>query len=340
MTIGIIGDLHLRENMSYADYIPDRRQNEKHGVLKTITTAFKDCDAVVMVGDQFHARNNPSSVNADFVDFLKSFNGKEVFVMAGNHEKFGDGTGALDFLVKMKNPKWHIITNSYETHYLDGKKIDFLPYFSNAELKAKNNSQGLDKVIKMLKAADVLFVHYGIAGTAFNGFPVDKLNEIVLPYDILSKKYKRIFAGHIHEASNKEKITVTGSVFTHDINEKYKSVWIYDLKTNKTKEVILPGVPIYGLVNPTPKEVAAIATPAIVKITLTDVALKKKINDLKKEMARFDAHILVEQYPHERKKIDLDGAMMDFGLEKLLEIYAMEKKIDIAKLKNALALIM
>ena len=84
MNIGVIGDLHFRESMSYADYIDDRRAGEKKEVLDFIVNEFSDCPAVVIVGDALNLRNNPSEVSREFVAFIERFFDKELYIIAGN----------------------------------------------------------------------------------------------------------------------------------------------------------------------------------------------------------------------------------------------------------------
>ena len=60
---------------------------------------------------------------------------------------------------------------------------------------------------------------------------------------------------------------------------------------------------------------------------------------MKKKLKKFDAYILLEQFPNERKKVHFEEGMLEFDIEKLLETYAKIKKVDIRKLKVAFELI-
>jgi DNA repair exonuclease SbcCD nuclease subunit len=96
--IGIIGDLHFKESLGYAEYIKDHRVGEKKKILDFIVEEFSDCDAVVFMGDQLNSRNNTSEVIRDFVSFVERFDGKEVFIIKGNHESTPHGRSAIDFM--------------------------------------------------------------------------------------------------------------------------------------------------------------------------------------------------------------------------------------------------
>lgn len=60
-----------------------------------------------------------------------------------------------------------------------------------------------------------------------------------------------------------------------------------------------------------------------------------KIGPLKEKLKKFDAYLLLEQYPRERKKVHFEEGMLEFSTEKLLEIYAKEREVDVKKLMLA-----
>ena len=82
--IGVVGDMHMREKLGYADYFEDKRTKEKEGVLDYIVDKFKECSAIVFLGDQLNSRNNTSEVIKEFVSFVERFANKEVYILAGN----------------------------------------------------------------------------------------------------------------------------------------------------------------------------------------------------------------------------------------------------------------
>jgi DNA repair exonuclease SbcCD nuclease subunit len=340
--IGILGDLHLREYLGYADYVSDHRLPEKKEIIDFIVDSYHDCDVIVMLGDQLNARNNPSSVLREFVSFIERYENKEVFILAGNHEKNGDGSSALDFLREIKKPRWHIITDRAEHHTINGTSMTFLPYFYRSELEVDNNERGREMVMKLLKPADLLFAHLGFSGTTVNNFLVDNFNEIILPLEQVAKKYKHIFGGHIHQACDKGVLSVLGSTFNNEIGERKKTIIIYDTDKQEVKRITLPGVSIIKKENILPEDLITIFnldSNQIVKLVLTDPKLKKLVPRYREILSNFKAHMLIEQYPSERRKIDLSGVIIDLGTEDLLKLYARERKVDENKLLNAFDLI-
>jgi len=70
--IGILPDLHLKENLSYADFISDARVSEKKEILDFIVKTFEPCDTIIMIGDQLDGINNLSSVNTGFCSICRT----------------------------------------------------------------------------------------------------------------------------------------------------------------------------------------------------------------------------------------------------------------------------
>jgi len=69
--IGIIGDAHFKDNLSYSEYVKDQRIPEKKEILDFIIKSFSDCDSVVFMGDNLNSKNNSSEVIREFVEFVK-----------------------------------------------------------------------------------------------------------------------------------------------------------------------------------------------------------------------------------------------------------------------------
>lgn len=337
--IGIIGDLHLRENLGYADYIKDRRWQEKEGILTSIVTNLKDCDKIVLMGDSLNGRNNPSQIIKEFVTFLKRFGNKDVYILSGNHEKLADGRSAIDFLKELKIRNWHIITN--EVTIIDD--MVFCPYFSRQELGAKTNDEATEKLMKMLSGKNkhtekMLFVHHSISKTKVTGnITTDFFNEIVLPREKLEGEYKFVCAGHIHKPSQEGKVLVTGSIFNNEVGEHQKYIWKYDEGT--IEEIALPGRGIYKIENDA-KAIEEVAPGNIIKFILTEKKSDEEIVEIKKTLNTVaDAHLFLERYPAKRGKVNMEGMMLDFAPEAMLEMYAKERKVDLKKLKKAYNLI-
>ncbi|MBV6340121.1 metallophosphoesterase family protein [Candidatus Magnetobacterium casense] len=347
--IGVIGDLHFKESLGYADYIEDRRRGEKQGILDFIVKELSDCDTIVMMGDQLNARNNLSSVIKDFVAFLECFNGKKVYVLAGNHEKKGDGSSAIDFLKEINNPNWEVITDGPPFFAKMGNaRVALLPYMPRTELDSTTNEEALAKITKALrriKDGDILFTHYSVSDIVTdNGIQTNLFNDIILPKKQMEKMFKLVVAGHIHTPGIHGNTIITGSIFNDEIGEVGKKIWKIDPKDLKYRGIDLPGRPIMKAENIMSVDDMmngpSFPKHAIVKVTLTDPKLKDKVEDIKKYLREHtDAYILLEQYPRERKKAHFDEGMLQFQVEDLLGVYAKAKKVDPKKLLSAWELI-
>ena len=81
-----------------------------------------------------------------------------------------------------------------------------------------------------------------------------------------------------------------------------------------------------------------IPSNSIVKVIITDKNIN--IEELKKNLSKFDASLLIEDYPSERKKMKIDeNNAMDFSITSLLKMYSEAKNVDYQQLVHGLALI-
>lgn len=334
--IGVISDLHLKPNLSYSDYIEDGRKGEEKEILDFIVNSFKDCKKIVFIGDLLNGRNNNAEVIKKLVNFIERFEKKEIYIISGNHEKSADGKTSLDFLKEIKNSKWNIITDKIEVF----NDLVFCPNLSKPELKAKNNEAGEKKIMKMLPDGKILFHHYAMSGSKTGtGAITEMFDEIVLDKNILKKKYNLVVGGHIHRPQEDGNVIVTGSVFTNEVGETDKYIWKIQENDGTFDKIKLPGRSILKIENPTENDFKKISKNSIVKIILTDLKLKDKIEELKEKLKKFDAYILLEQFPNKRKRVHFEEGMLEFDIEKLLEVYAKQKKVEIKKLRAAFELI-
>jgi len=335
--IGVIGDMHMKDYLSYADHILDRRVGEKKEVLDFIVESFKDCDHIVFLGDNFNSKNNTSETNREFVEFLERFVDKQIYVLSGNHEKKGDGKTAIDFLAEVKKDNWSIFT-SPKTQAVDKLKISFLPYMLNSELEVETSEEAVTRIMEMeeFSGGDILFAHHAISGTTFNGIKTEMLKEMVLPKEELEKRYKLIIAGHIHDPQQVGRTIITGSLFTSEVGEIEKFIW--KIKEDLTVEQIkVPAREIHKLINPSKETLVGIDAKSIVKVILTD----KKINveHVSEFLKAFDASLLIEDYPDERKRMKIEDGAFDFSIEALLKLYSEAKGIDYQRLLKGLQII-
>lgn len=335
--IGVIGDLHAKDFLSYSEYIPDQRIKERNDILDFIVKTFEDCDHIVLLGDIFNQKNNSSETIKEVVKFLERFNQKEVYLLSGNHEKKGDGKTAIDFLKEVNKPNWHIFTTG-ESLSITGLKVTFLPYLFASELGLNTSEEVSAKLIKDLEGGDILFAHHAISGTTFQGLPTELLKEPVLNKEKLEKKYKLVMAGHIHDPQEVGRTVIAGSVFTAQVGEIEKFIWKIneDLSVEKFK---VPNREIHKIENPTDADLDKIKSDSIVKVVLTKKK-KEDIETFKKKLAKkFDAYLLIENYPSKRKKMHIEGGALDFSLESLLKMYAEAREVDYQKLLKGLELI-
>ena len=333
--IGVIGDMHFKDNLSYAEYIPDGRVAERKEILDFIVDSFEDCNHIIFLGDNFNARNNSSETNRMFVEFLERFGKKEVYIISGNHEKKGDGKTAIDFIGEIKKKNWHVFTRPSAME-IDGMKVDFLPYMLNSELEVETSEDGAKKIMRNLNGGDILFAHHSITGTTFNGIKTDVLKEIVLPKEKLEKKYKLVMAGHIHVPQKYDSIVITGSVFTAEVGEKEK--YIFKINSDlKVEPIKVPAREIVKIDEVIGTDWDSIPKDSIVKVIVTDK--KTDVEKLKKILDRFDASLVIEDYPDERKKAHIEEGAFDFSIEALLKLYSEEKGVDYQKLLKGLQLI-
>jgi DNA repair exonuclease SbcCD nuclease subunit len=335
--IGIIGDLHFKESLGYAEYIKDHRVGEKKKILDFIVEEFSDCDSVVFMGDQLNSRNNTSEVIREFVSFVERFEGKEIFIIKGNHESSPHGRSAIDFMKEINKPNWHIFTEMSDVVKLpDGAKAVFLPYYTKAELEVKTNEGAAKKIVEKLPKGDVLFAHHAISNTFSGEIGTDFFDEPVLPKEKLESKYSLVVAGHIHSPQCDNKTIITGSIFNNEMGETEKYIWKVDAKMG-IKQIKLPGRKIFKLENPKIEDIKEINKNNIVKVIITDKNIK--IPDLKDDLEKFDAYILVEQYPRERTKYHFEKGGIDFSIDNLLAIYAKEREVDVEILLKGLDMI-
>lgn len=338
MKILCVGDVHAKDFLSYADYISDKRISEKQEILDFVVKQAEDCQHIVFLGDLFHSKNNSSETNRWIVEFLEKFDQKDIYIISGNHDKKGDGSTAIDFLGEVKKNNWHIYTKFDSVSLFDNKvKLDFLPYMLNSELEVASTESATEKIMNNLNGGDILFTHHNITGTSFNGISTDILKGVVLDKDELEKKYKLIIAGDIHVPQQYGKVTITGSLFTSEVGELEKFIWKID-DDMVVKKIKVPCRPIYKLINPTPIQLTKLPKNAIVKIIITDKNIS--IDELKIIADGFDASLIIEDYPSERRKMKIDeNNAMDFSITSLLKLYADSKKIDYQKLIHGFELL-
>lgn len=328
MKILVVGDLHFRGTLPYGSAFSDGRRPEWEAVKDAIHKAAEDCDEIVLLGDNLHNRNNPSVVLHEFIRFLNGFHGKNIHILLGNHEKSGKNS-AIDFLKATHKDNWFVYTDIHFDISFADKKATFIPYVTPADLFVETIEEGSKQILDKLPANDICFVHLAITGTA----NTDYFNEIMLEKDKLQALYTMTIGGHIHKSEFlSPTVLVAGSVFTSEVGETNKTVWIYDTETERgtpPEAVMLPVRGIYKVeVTDSNLYTAFRSIPpySIVKCYITD--RRVNVDVIKTILEKYDATVLIEQYPRERAKVHFTEGSLDLSVENMLKVYAEVRKID------------
>jgi DNA repair exonuclease SbcCD nuclease subunit len=340
MKIGIVGDLHFKEKLGYADYVADRRIPEKEAVLEQIKALFEGYDLVVLMGDNLNSRNNHSEVIKDFVKFIHSIKAP-IAILAGNHEKQGNGQSAIDFLEHIEKP-WTIAIREPQTVSVKGKKIVLLPFLSRTELKCADNVSAAKAIQGMLPKGDILLAHQAFTGIMVNGALSDDVSEPILDKSGLEARYEKVVIGHIHAPKHEGKFLVAGSVFCNEVNEEQKNVWTLDVNEGTGEIKVIPHVlkqrAIRKIKDPTEHDLQNL-TPSdwIIKAEVTKRGTD--VEALKQRLKPFAGNIVVEHYPNERLTITNDSNVLDYSIENMLGLYAKAKNINPELLLNGYDLV-
>ena len=345
--ICIIGDLHLKDSLSYSEYFSDKREKEKKEILDYIVMVSSECDKVVTLGDNFHKHDNTSKTIKEFVEFLERFT-VPVVVIAGNHEKSSDGKSALDFLKEVKGKHWTIVTDVvYSTH--SNENIIFCPYFFYSELSTSNKEDASKEVLSRIfqsislnkNKKNYLFIHHAISDVLdYGGINTNQYNEVVIDRKDL-KQFERAFGGHIHWPSEKDNIIIAGSVFANKVGDEKKYVYILDTETNKVEKKLLPGRQIIKIDYTTKEDLSKIDYPAIIKVHAKTDEQVDELESLKKTLSDKDQVLIIIKDAADRQTLNVSATnnILDLPLEALLELYAEKRGIPSEKLLQALSLV-
>lgn len=336
MKLLIVGDAHFRQELPYSPAFKDGRRAEWGAVKQTIIEASAGVDAVVMMGDNFNSRHNHSAVQDEFVTFLNDFGDKDIYIIAGNHERYGLLT-ALDHLKSLGRKNWHIFTDIGSVK-IGNSTLVFLPYLTPGVLGVKDLQEANEKIIDMLPDGDFLFAHHTVSGIDLHGGSIEYMNEVVLDLSRLEKKYLSIFTGHIHDAQRvSDKTLVVGSIFTAEVGEDHKSVFTFDTKSGDIDSIDLPVRGIYKHVWNGPSSLMHMPSNSIVKCVVTDRSVN--LDEVRDVLTRFDAYVIIEQYPREREKVHFEDGAMDLSVDNMLKIYADARNLSYNRLKDGFELI-
>lgn len=331
--IGVIGDLHFKSSLGYADYCKDHRINEEKEILDFIVESFNDCEKIIFMGDIFNNRTNPPEIIRKAVEFIERFHGKEIIILKGNHESVSAGKSVLDFLKEIKGTKIKVITERLTSI----NDYDFLPYLTLPELGTKDYKEAVDNLLKTMDGGKILFTHFAISGTyTSSGAMTDLFGELILPFDELKKRYSLVVGGHIHQPQIADKLIITGSIFCNEIGEHEKFIWKINEDDLSVEQIRLPGRGVYKVTDDTDLdfELNKISPHNIVKVILTKRGTN--IEALKEQLKNFDGWLIIENYPSDRKQtVHSDEDVLNMDIKDLLALYAKAKNVPEEKLKRA-----
>jgi hypothetical protein len=234
-----------------------------------------------------------------------------------------------------------------------------IPYMTPALLDVQSREEGAQKLVSMFPEGKtpLAFIHHGITGAMVYGIVADLFNEIVLPQEALIKSFNNTFAGHIHALQViPPNIIVAGSIFTSTTGDAGKCIWTYKYENinnqgsqensgqkleTDIQKIDLPVRGIYKSVYEKTGKDGSIPKESIVKCFVT--SKETDIEDVKDWLKGFDAGILIEDYPNERKKMHLEESGnqggLDMSVENLLRLWGENKGLNYADIKAGFDLI-
>jgi Calcineurin-like phosphoesterase len=333
MKLLLVGDTHFQEVLPYASLFKDGRRNEWESVKQKIVDVASSCDEIILMGDSMSRKNNPSIVIDEFVKFVKTFGDKPVHILIGNHCRSGTVT-SLDFLKSIQHPNIHVYDEVTQIKIGD-KTATMLPYYTFSMVGAENKKDGIQAMLAMLPKTDYLFLHHGVDTALSNGASVGTFDEIVLPTEFVKKTYAITAFGHIHEPAHVAPgVLATGSMFTSSVGEHKKFIFTLDTETNKMQQINLPARGIYSGVHGH-TDIGSIPRNSIVKYTVRDKTAD--LDALRKELSVFDAHVIVTEFPNERRSVEIKNGELDLSLSKLFELYSEARNVNVSDLTVAFA---
>jgi hypothetical protein len=338
--VAVVGDLHVKGSYGYAASFPDRRESERQAIYEEIRRNCEGTELVVLLGDVFDGRSNPSGSIREFTAFLESLGDRHVVIMGGNHDTFSDGSGALDYIREIRGKKWHVVTGDPETLTAGGKTLHFVPYMRCTHTGHKDVAELTEWIMTSIPTGcDMVFTHHAVSSSRMNHGSTDLLKgEPVLPRERLKASCVRSFHGHIHRPSNDESTFVVGSVMNEEVGEDgRKSMAVASPSTGLVVSFELPGRSLWKVEAKTLEEgMEAAAGKDFARISLSERPSDSEISALPK-------NIEIVVAPKERKETDAkpseDLSRDSLTPEKLLSKYAKNKNVSEERIQRGWALV-
>lgn len=227
-----LGDLHLGASKDN----PVIQRAQKEAVRFMIAYAEQhDIEVILQLGDFFDVRSGVSQETLNFLNneitpLFESWGG-EVDVLVGNHDMH------LRNVITPNSPKEVLRSDCYVVHehptfvQVGSTMIDIIPWI------CKDNEEQINEFIKE-SHSEYCVGHFELDGFEMYKGTVAKGERTA---DFL-ERYKHVFSGHYHTASQRGNVTYTGTPITltmGDANEA-RGFWVHDLDTGEFEFVRNP----------------------------------------------------------------------------------------------------
>lgn len=329
MRLLIIGDLHLSNSLRYADYIPDRRNEEFERILKTLSEVGSTCDSVVFLGDLLQSKNPSIYTVEKLLSIIEIFSDLDIFFLAGNHEKGSDGKTALDFLNEIKGKKWTVVSDSI----VSTNGLVFCPYFQKTEFGTNNLKKAADKFneeICLNKQGEFLFVHHAIMGIKYPELPDDFYSSELYVTKKTANLFKKVFCGHIHTPFEQDNVICAGSIFNNEVGECNKYFYVLDIKPNNgytVEKYNVPTMPIRKVVLSKIEDLNDATVGGFAKVYLQSIFTPDELSKIRESLSsKYINYLLINNF--KKNKHSSETTDLIISTESLLELYAQKNKID------------
>lgn len=231
MKVGIYTDVHFCSSASLIRTHGKRYSSRLENCIKSVNWAeeyFKNCDAVVCLGD-FFDKSNLSAEEITALNDIK-FNDKPHHFLVGNHEMSKHDGSISTVEIFRKSSNFHIYDKAAQVD-----NILFLPYIPETDRKE------LASYIK--SPADIIFSHNDISGIRYGAI----INETGFNVEEIEANCKLFINGHLHNGqfiNEKETIlnlgNLTGINFSEDATQYEHYICILDTDTLELTFIINP----------------------------------------------------------------------------------------------------
>lgn len=209
--LGIFGDMHFGVKNGDPNFLDFQFEWFEEALKKLQAMGVTK---IHQTGDLFDTRthmrlNVMHAIITKFPQLLDKYGIEEFIIIAGNHDVFYRDNNAITSLelIDLLNGDKHKVkfktfTNDIGTIYINGKRLDFIPWLN------KNNEERLLSEVSANKA-DYLFGHFEMVGMPMipgvlceHGVEVDQF-----------KDHKRVISGHFHTVSESKNVTMVGTPY-------------------------------------------------------------------------------------------------------------------------------